>query len=118
MTTLTEPAGWGEPGTVRHAEEIGHTVWLEEHPDDALSTDELIARSQAARADLDATLTNVRKHFGTEAMCPIPDCIRVDHPLFEMCEDAVGHTWFQGDEQRDVARWLSEGPDLPGGIQP
>lgn len=104
MTTLTEPAGWGQPGTVRHAEEIGHTVWVAEHPDvpgaddlDALSTDELVARSRAVRADLDTALANVRKVFGTHAMCPIPTCVRPEHGLWEMCEDEVGHTWFQGD---------------------
>jgi hypothetical protein len=94
----SEPAGWGEPG-IRHAEAIGHGVWMAEHPDDALSTDELIARSQAARADLDTALANVRKHFGTQAMCPIPTCVRPDHPVWEMCEDEVGHSWFQGDTE-------------------
>lgn len=93
----TEPAGWGTAGQVRHAEAIGHGVWMADHPDDALSTDELIARSQAVRADLDQALANVRKVFGTEAMCPIPTCVRLDHPVWEMCEDDVGHTWFQGE---------------------
>ena len=117
MTTLTEPAGWGQPGTIRHAEEIGHTVWLDEHPEsgsekeaeqlDAMPTDEFIARSVQVRADIDQALANVRKVFGTEAMCPIPLCIRKDHPVYELCEDAVGHTWFQGDGA----------PDEAGGIQ-
>jgi len=93
----TEPAGWGDPGTVRHAENIGHGVWVAEHPDDTLSTDELIARSQTARAELERATAVVRKVFGTEENCPIPTCIRPDHPVFEMCEDEIGHSWFQGD---------------------
>ncbi len=96
----SEPAGWGQPG-IRHAEAIGHGVWLAEHPDDALSTDELIARSQRARADLaDAVAASeAARAFGAvePTRCPIPGCSRLDHPTWEMCEDAVGHTWFQGD---------------------
>lgn len=104
MTTLIEPAGWGEPGTVRHAEAIGHGVWLAEHPDDSLTTDELIARSQAARAELDAAVTASRASRLFEQpekpKCPIPLCIRDDHPVFEMCEGFDGHTWFQGEAPR------------------
>jgi hypothetical protein len=93
----SEPAGWGQPGQVRHAENIGHGVWVAEHPDDALSSDELIARSQAARADLESAVANVRKVFGAEAQCPTATCVRIDHPTWEMCEDAIGHSWFQGE---------------------
>ncbi len=93
----SEPAGWGEPG-IRHAEAIGHGVWMAEHPDDALTTDELIARSQAAREDLSKAVEAVRRFGEVEpTKCPIPECDRLDHPVFEMCEDTVGHTWFQGE---------------------
>jgi len=93
----SEPAGWGQPGQVRHAENIGHGVWVAEHPDDELSSDELIARSQAARVELESAVANVRKVFGADARCPIPTCVRIDHPIFEMCEGDDGHTWFQGE---------------------
>lgn len=94
----SEPAGWGEPG-IRHAEAIGHGVWLAEHLDD-LSTDELIASARKASDDLDAAVAASRaaRLFEPEpAKCPIPLCVRDDHPVFELCEDAVGHTWFQGE---------------------
>lgn len=98
----TEPAGWGQPGVVRHAEAIGHGVWVAEHPADALSTDELIARSEAARGDLagaiDASKAARLFEPPVTPKCPIPTCARDDHPVFEMCEDAFGHSWFQGDE--------------------
>lgn len=69
---------------------------------DALSTDELVARSHTVRADIDTALTNVRKVFGTQvAMCPIATCVRPEHGVWEMCEDDVGHTWFQGDMPTD-----------------
>jgi hypothetical protein len=95
----TEPAGWGLPGQVRHAEAIGHGVWLAEHPDP--STDEIIAASRAARAELATAVAASKASRLFEEpeapMCPIHDCARKDHPVFEMCEDAFGHTWFQGD---------------------
>lgn len=101
MTTLTEPAGWGQPGTVRHAEEIGHTVWLEQHPDDALTTDEHCARSAAVRADLASAVAASKASRLFEEpekpKCPITGCIRDDHPVYEMCEEPFGHTWFQGE---------------------
>lgn len=92
----TEPAGWGTPGEVRHAEAIGHGVWMAEH-DAHVPDDELIAGMQAARADLASAVANVRKVFGADAQCPIPLCVRIDHPTWQMCEDDVGHTWFQGE---------------------
>lgn len=107
MTTLTEPAGWGPPGTVRHAEAIGHGVWLDEHPIrpgsdglDRTPVDDL--ESWHAGYDPGGPIDQlIEKHFGAEATCPIPDCIRKDHAVFELCEDAVGHTWFQGDAPID-----------------
>lgn len=110
MTTLVEPAGWGRPGTVRHAEAIGHTVWLAEHPETRTDMD------PAPVADLEAWHASydpggridqlIEKHLGAAAKCPMPLCSRDDHPTWEMCEDEYGHTWFQGDR----------GP--AGGIQP
>lgn len=97
----SEPAGWGVPGEIRHAEAIGHGVWVAEHPDDALTSDELIAGSQAARVDLEnAVAASKAARLFEEPepeKCPIPTCDRSDHPTWEMCEDATGHTWFQGD---------------------
>lgn len=102
MTTLTEPAGWGEPGTVRHAEAIGHGVWVAEHPLntgadglDPKPVDDLEAWHDSYDPG-GPTDQLIEKHFGTEAKCPIPLCVRPDHPVYELCEDNVGHTWFQG----------------------
>jgi hypothetical protein len=99
----SEPAGWGQPGQVRHAENIGHGVWVAEHPIrpgadglDPTPVDDLetwhATHDPGGRVD-----QLIEKHFGAASMCPIHDCIRPDHAMFEPCEDAVGHTWFQGD---------------------
>lgn len=103
----TEAAGWGQPGQVRHAEAIGHGVWVAEHPEpsadelDALSTDEFSARTVAVTADIESAVAASKASRLFEepepTRCPIHDCIRLDHAIFELCEDAVGHTWFQGD---------------------
>lgn len=99
----SEPGGWGAPGTIRHAEAIGHGAWLAEHPDDVVSTDELIARSEKARVDLAAAVAFSQAARGFADVeperCPIPTCARLDHSTWEMCEDANGHTWFQGEPQ-------------------
>lgn len=75
MTTLIEPAGWGPPGTIRHAEAIGHGVWMAEHPKSG--TDKGFVFTQPAPVD-----------------CGVTTCARREHPLWEMCESADGHAWF------------------------
>ena len=101
MTTLAEPAGWGPPGSVRHAEAIGHTAWIEAHPEkrtgmDPTPVDDLEAwhDSYDPGGPIDQL---IEKHFGTGSTCPIPGCARTDHPIYELCQDEAGHTWFQGE---------------------
>lgn len=77
MTILIEPAGWGPPGTIRHAEAIGHGVWMAEHPKN--SSDEKSVFTQA---------------LPPADGCVVATCCRPAHELWEMCEDADGHAWF------------------------
>lgn len=96
----SDPAGWGEPGSIRHAEAIGHGVWMAEHIDGMAPSAELIARSQTGRAELaraEAASKASRLFEPEPEYCPIHDCIRLDHPTWEMCEGFDGHTWFQGE---------------------
>jgi len=66
-----EAPGWGEAGTIRHAEEIGHTVWLEEHP---------------------RPLSTV-----PDELCHTRGCFRHKHPVYEQHATAAGRPFFSGE---------------------
>lgn len=107
MTALTEPAGWGEPGTVRHAELIGHGVWLAGHPIpagadglDPTPVDDLESWHDAydPGGPLDRL---IERTFGEHMpRCPVARCVRPEHPLWEMHQDAQGNGWFPGEAPR------------------
>lgn len=89
--TLTEPPGWGAPGSIRHAEQIGHTVWMQDHPDPP-EVDHDPVRSAALDAALDEAFKPER--------CAVTPCARPVHPLWEMHEDVAGNGWFPGEAPR------------------
>ena len=105
MTTLIEPAGWGAPGSIRHAEAIGHTVWLAEHPPemDPTPVRDLEVwhheHDPVRSARLDDLLDDV---FGKPATkCGVRKCVLDEHdPRWMQHIDAEGHGWYPGEAPR------------------
>lgn len=96
MTTVTEPPGWGDAGSIRHAEAIGHGVWLDEHRDPTPVDDLEVHHDPVHTAALDALLDAA---FQPER-CFTPHCVRPEHPSWEQHIDAEGHGWFPGEAPR------------------
>jgi hypothetical protein len=95
----TEPAGWGPPGTIRHAEAIGHGVWMAEHPEEERSEEDEShldydpLRAAAVDDLLDAA-------FG-KPTCGVLGCILPPHDArYRQHEDAQGRAWYPGEAPR------------------
>lgn len=92
----TEPAGWGTPGTVRHAEAIGHGVWVAGHPDEPVD-DAHLDYDPARTAALDDLLDET---FG-RPRCGVRNCVLEPHDArYRQHEDAQGRTWYPGEAPR------------------
>jgi hypothetical protein len=94
----SEPAGWGEPGSVRHAEAIGHGVWMAEHPEERSEEDESHLDYDPTRAAaLDQLLDDT---FG-KPTCGVLGCILPPHDArYRQHEDAQGRAWYPGEAPR------------------
>jgi hypothetical protein len=100
--SLDVPTGWGEPGSIRHAEDIG-AHWWHDHPDARelqRRSDEAAAELERARAGVRQALAfeDVREQCGAKAVGT--ECHRLEHPAWEPHEDFQGHTWFPWESPR------------------
>lgn len=103
MTTLIEPAGWGPPGTIRHAEAIGHGVWLAEHPPGLDPTP--VADLELWHAEHDparqAALDDLLDEAFGKPECGVRGCVLPPHDArFRQHEDAQGRAWYPGEAPR------------------
>lgn len=101
-TARWEPAGWGPPGTVRHAEAIGHTVWVSEHPPelDKTPVSDLEAWHGAYDPVRSAALDDVLDDAFGKPKCGVARCVLAPHARFRQHEDAKGRTWYPGEAPR------------------
>lgn len=111
---VTEPPGWGEPGTIRHAEkltpaprvDLRHHGRFDTYPL-PLATQQLLAAGQAAIDDLEratARTQRARADIARPEYCHAKavgtKCVRTVHPMWEQHEDWEGNTWFSGEAPR------------------